>query len=565
MSLNPKVVPFDRGADFVYQRAMKNQRENNIVEALELMRKAVAQSPENATYALELAELLSETGCRTGSNRLLLDMLVQGREKGRCLYYLAMNMLGSNDPDTAKRLLRMCQTEEDAIYRDQARNLSGEIEMYESLNRPANRRQERVMTLSDDACEKMRTGDHEAARRLFGRALEKDDSQRDVQAMMAMACMLTGDREAAIAHAERAVSEPGTTLRALCVSAQVYAMAEDENRMRNALIAARELGAEGMDCYMLIFSLFEAGMYAEAKEEAIVALRETPYDRLLMHVTALSILNLGENKAGALKYWQKICRIDPEDTVAEYYLNAVKDDRLDLSAATCEYQVPRDEMFERFKFISDRLNTGYADLVDEWLDSERFRRIVGWCLISEDSNFRELAVAMLASFDDETSESMLREFLSRPDTEMNIILRAAAIYQMRGKDLSRVLPLKGGMEEAMMPDGRRIMDGMSVGHRQLVRLADDMLKKYYDIAAFDRLSVMWEVYRSFTSANSDPMTTTETAAAALAYCYLKMMGEEAGLVTISAQFDCSLRQLKYYVKHLTAVLEKGGAPVGKVD
>lgn len=565
MSLNPKVVPFDRGADFVHQRARKNQRENNLVEALELMRKAVAQSPDNESYAIDLAELYSETGCRARSNQLLLDMLVNGKDTGRCLYDLALNMLGSNDPEGAKRLLRLCQQDKDAEYRDQARNLSGEIEMYETLNRPASRKHERIMGLSDEACEKLRIGDPEAARRLFERVLEKDDSQREVHAMLAMACMMMGDKETAIAHAERAVIEPGTTLRALCVSAQVYAMAEDEERMKNALLAAREMGAEGLDCYMLIFSLFEAGMYAEAKEESVFALRETPYDRLLMHVAALSILHLGEDKMGAIKYWQKICRIDPDDTVSEYFLKAAKDGVLDITKATCEYQVPREEMFDRFKTITDHLTMEFDALLEKFRTDEKFRALIGWCLMVEDARFREIAVTMLASFDDPAAESMLREYMTRPDTGMDMALRAATIYQMRGRDVGRILPLKGGLDEGLVPDGNQILGKMSVGHRQLVRLADDMLKKHYNISAYDRLSVIWDVYRRHTDPKSDPMTTTETAAAALAYCYMKITDRQASLTALSVQFDCSRRQLKYYVKHLTAVLERGGAPVGSAD
>lgn len=566
MSLNPKVVPFDRGADFVHQRAKKNQRENNLVEALELMRKAVAQSPDNETYAMDLAELLSETGCRASANRLLLDMLAKGKNADRCLYDLAVNMLSSNDPEGAKRLLKLCADRgESPEYRDQARALSGEIEMYETLNRPASRRQERMLSMSDAACEKLRVGDVEGARRLFQRVLEKDETQRDVQALMAMACIMSGESAAAVAHAERAVIEPGTTLRALCVSAQVYAMAGDEKSMRAALETAREMGADGPDCYMLVFSLFEAGMFAEARDEALMALRETPYDRLLMHVVALCILNLGESKESAIKYWQRIVRIDPDDTVASYFLNAAENDTLDLSQISCEYQVPHGEILARFRYLTEKLTTDYDTLSDQWRSDPKFRAIIGWCLMADDLRFRELAVTMISSFDDAAAESMLREYMTRPDAGPDMTMRAAAVYQMRGRDIGRILPLDRGLEDALMPDGRRILEGMSVGHRQLVRLADDVLRQRYDIDAYDRLSLIWDVYRRGTSPKSDPMTATETAAAALAYCYLEISGHEPSVYTLSAQFRCPVRQLKYYVRHLSAVLERGGAPIGRAD
>ena len=75
MSFDPKVVPFDRSAAYMHHRAMKNLRDNNVVDALELLRRAVEHSPDNDEYKLDLAGLLSEMGCLSQSNRLLLDML----------------------------------------------------------------------------------------------------------------------------------------------------------------------------------------------------------------------------------------------------------------------------------------------------------------------------------------------------------------------------------------------------------------------------------------------------------------------------------------------------------
>ena len=145
MNLNPKVVPFERGADFIHQRAMKNLRDNNIVEALELMRSAVERSPENDDYRLELAQLLCDAGCPLSSNRLLLDMLSRDSNTDECLYGLAINQLNMNNPEVARKLLRMCKesTANDELSA-QIEQLTGELDMYDVMSRPTNRRIERV-------------------------------------------------------------------------------------------------------------------------------------------------------------------------------------------------------------------------------------------------------------------------------------------------------------------------------------------------------------------------------------------------------------------------------------
>ena len=68
---NPKIVSFDRSAAYLHHRAMMNRRENRVVDALELMRRAVEAQPDNSEYRLDLAELYCEMGLHEQSSRLL--------------------------------------------------------------------------------------------------------------------------------------------------------------------------------------------------------------------------------------------------------------------------------------------------------------------------------------------------------------------------------------------------------------------------------------------------------------------------------------------------------------
>jgi tetratricopeptide (TPR) repeat protein len=566
MSFDPKIVPFDRGADFVHQRALKNRRDNNVIDALELMRKAVEVSPENEGYKMDLAELLTELGCLTQSNQVLLDMLTKGERKDECLYSLAINQLNMNNPDTAKKLLRLCiEDSTNGEIRDQARALSGEIEMYEALNRPLSRRVERMLIISDMACDKLRREDYTGARLLFERAIRMDKSQRDVRALLAMTYMLIGQTDEAIQSAEEAIREPGATLRALCVSGQVFNMAGDEARAREALLRAMEFAPDGLEMRMLIFSLFELKMYGEARDCAAEALKDAPYDRLLLHVMAVTSIRAGESQEKAVRFWQRIARIDPEDTVAAYYCRAAEENKLDPEELSCEYQVPRAEMLERFKYVTDKLDGDIAQLGEDWKADAHFRAMLAWCLAASDRRFREAAVTLLSSIDDPQAESQLREYMLRVDTGFDMTLRAATMYRMRGLDVRKILPPYMRKSEGLMPDGNRVLDAMSVGHRQLVRLASDVLERQYDVYAFDHLAVMWDMYRRHTPMRTDPLVKTETAAAALSYCYLALAEKKPSFYRLSAQFGCPVRQLMYFARRMAAVLERGGSTNGETD
>ncbi len=566
MSFDPKIVPFDRGADFVHQRALKNRRDHHIIDALELMRKAVEVSPENDGYRMDLADMLTELGCLTQSNQVLLDMLNKGERKEECLYSLAINQLNMNNPDAAKKLLRLClDGTAKGELRDQARALSGEIEMYEALNRPISRRLERMLTISDMACDKLRQEDYPGARELFERAIRMDKTQRDVRALLAMTYMLIGRADEAIINAEEAIREPGATLRALCVSGQVFNMAGDEARAREALERAMAFEPEGIEMRMLIFSLFELKMYNEAHGCAQETLKDAPYDRLLLHVMAVTSIRAGEKPEKAVRFWQRIARIDPEDTVAAYFCRAVAENLIDPDELSCEYQVPRGEILERFKYITDKLDGDIAQLGEDWKTDAKFRAMLAWCLTATDRRFREAAVTLLSSIDDPQAESQLREYMLRVDTGFDMTLRAATMYRMRGLDVKRILPPYMEKSDGLMPDGNRILDTMSVGHRQLVRLTSDTLERRYDIYAFDQLAVMWDMYRRHAPIRTDPLIKTETAAAALAYCYLALLDKKPSFYRLSGQFGCPVRQLMFFARRVATVLERGGSTDGEAD
>ena len=566
MNPNPKVVPFERGADFIRQRAMKNFRDNNIVEALELMRKAVETSPENDDYRLELAQLLCDACCPAASSQILLDMLVRGVNTDECLYGLAINQLNMNNPEAARKLLHKCLDEGSSEeMRGQAEQLLGEIDMYETLNRPATRRMERMDSMTDAACERMRDGDVEGAVRLFERVLRMDKNQQDVRALLAMAYMMQDRREEALGQAEAACMNGCKSVRALCVSAQVYNMAGIEGRTHELLERAAAAEPDPLEMRMLIFTMFEAGMYEAARTAAQEALAEMPCDRQLLHAMAAIALRLGEGAESAAQYWKRIVRIDPEDTIAAFYCRAAQDGTLDATEVSCEYQVPRKEVMARYIAISEKLSGDLFSVCNIWQEDAEFRSLVSWCLMGGERRFHEAAVTLLASIDDPRAESQLREYLMRPDSGFDMTIRAAAMYRMRGGDAGRILPPYIDSEDGITPDGEDVLDTMGVGHRQLVMLASEVLERSYGVDAYDRLALMWDMYRRSRRTRMDPLVRTETAAAALAYCYLEKESVKPRLERLAVQYRCNIRQLRFFIRHLSATLEKGGAAFGSVD
>ena len=231
MSKYPKIVSFDRSAAYLHHRAMMNRRENRAVDALELLRRAVEAQPENSEYRLDLAELLCEMGLHGQSARLLLDMLSEKDAPSECFYGLALNQLGMSDLDGARQSLDIYRNRDpQGPHFEDVSQLAAELDLYASMNRPANRRLYRAMRLASRACDAMRVGDAQKACRLFRASLEKVSEQSEMRALYAMALLMSDDRDGARREVDRAAGGFPPSVRALGVCAQVYNVLGDRDR-----------------------------------------------------------------------------------------------------------------------------------------------------------------------------------------------------------------------------------------------------------------------------------------------------------------------------------------------
>ena len=556
MKQNPKVVTFDRSPAYVHHRAMVNRRENNPVDALELMRQAVERSPENREYRLDLAELYCEMGCHEQSSQLLLDMLAQKDAPAECYYGLALNQMGLNDLEGARRSLRLYRRADPGGARaNGVGQLTSELEIYNAMNRPVSRRLYRAMRIAQRACDQMRIGALEEARRLFERSLLLASEQYEMRALYAMTLMMLGENEAALQEAERALEGFPPSVRAICIGAQVIYALGDSPRAADALRRVLAERPDGAELQMLIYALSTMDMDAEIDECARLALQEAPFDRRLLHVRATALHRLGKPDQQVERFWQRILRIDPEDSVARFYQEAASQHALDRMPPEYAYEVPHEEFVRRFHWLAERVSADLSEVQKTWDEDEEFRRMIRWAAWSEDERLRRVAMTVIAAMDDDAAQSMVRQMLFGSDLSAESKIHIAAILKMRGVDMRSMMPNDGDMDSVILPDAEPLMEEFLVGERQLIRYAAEVLEDDYDISALPALAMMWAIYRKYRGLRTDPIICTEAGAAALTYAYLMRHGKKEALGKVARRFGCSVRKLVYYAGRILETLE----------
>ena len=557
MSNNHRIVAFERSSAYVHHRAMMNRRDNRVVDALELLRQAVERSPENREYRLDLAELYCEIGCHEQSSRLLLDMLAEEDGPAECYYGLALNQLGMNDAAGARKSLEIYRRREpEGAHAEEVMNLRAELDMFEELNAHGNRRLRRSARAAGRACEAMRNEDPDRACRLFEASLALAPGQRDVRALYAMALMLSGDGDAARREAEKALAGYPAPVRAQCVCAQVFWHLGDVDRARRLAEAAIGADGEGQETYLILNTLGEVGMDAELAEQARLALQFTPYDRELMHMRAVALKKTGAPDAAVERVWARILRIDPEDSVAAYFRGAAREGTLEADELSYEYQVPPREFRSRSLSLLLQLAKGPEAVKALWREDGDFRQLVRWAIASEEPHISRAAISALAGIDDGDAQGLLREVLFSRSVGSDLRIHGAVALKLSGRPLDELMPPEAGLTEGILPDDERLLAGLPVGERQLVRYADESLARRTGASALKALTLMWTAYRNLRGTDADPLTHTQAAAAALVYSYLLFYGEKPSVTALSREFRCPGRQLVYYARRLAGCMEK---------
>ena len=558
MNKLPKVVSFERPPEYLHHRAMLNRRENRTVDAVELLRRAVEASPDNSEYRLDLAELYCEMGCHTQSARLLLDMMAEGEVPSECYYGLAMNQLGLRDIHAARLTLDhyKCQEPEgahsdelDALFDDMALYLRGG-------ERPADRKRYRAQKIADRACEALKSDMPEKACRLFEAAFKHSGKLWDMRALYAMALYMAGNGERAREQADRVCGARKVTVRAMCVCAQVYHMLGDADKPGQLMDAAEREQPDAQELRLMLYSASEMGMHERTAEYARRCLQETPHDREVLHMRAVAMKRCGASDAEAGRYWTRIVRLDPEDSVALYYADAASRGALDEVGADYGYQVPEAEYLRRVTRLADVLAEGMETLHDHWVEDAEFRRLVRWTLYGDEPQLSKTAAFVLCTVDDPEANSMLREMMFRPDVSKDLKVQVVSLNRALERELDVIMPSRvQGMGSALVDiDG--LLKELPVGERQLVRYADEVLTREYDVHALPMLAMLWTGYRKARAVRCEPLTRMESSAAALAYSYMVIAGMGPDLDVLAKQFRCDLRQLVFCCKWMQGVMNK---------
>lgn len=419
-----QILPFVRSVDDLQRRAQTQRKGKQLIEASELLRRALEIEPDNERALLELAKVYTEAGYCELSNRVLLRLLRANPDNKECFYEIGINYYNLQAWAQAQDCLSMYVQ---SCPLGKNRKEANEIIMLLFMQQSS--QVERRILRATQAYE---AGKHNLAARLVKRAFSISPMDGDAYAVAAFLKLSTGDANGALELAKQALAQNGENTRALCAMVVALSMLGSDKAARKFLTSASEAAETETERIMVIHTACEVKAYDQALATLQALASESTPDPVLTHLTAVCLCQLDRQRE-ALPIWAKMRRIDPDDTLADYYFTTLRDAIADGRSFRPSHvrEVPLEETMRRLTLIRSVADDEPGKLRDAWRERDDIRRLVAWGLNQSEERIRSIMLGILRVAADEHAATILCEaLLSTEHSDEFKQLMLEALFEM---------------------------------------------------------------------------------------------------------------------------------------
>ena len=416
-----KILSFRQDIDFYLTRAEKELDRNDLLAATERYRRAYMSDPTDLDACLALADMLGRMQRYEESNRLLLVDMSMNDPDAESFFGLACNYYGMQEFDYARESLETyLAMEPEGTYAADAEeflevlNDEGELRYSIGLENESSE----TLTVTAKARRLTDCGQAEEAAKLLTEYLAQYPDAHRATHTLATIRFMQGDIPEALRLVESIIRKDRFHVCARCSKVLFLRAnkqrAEADLEMEAILSLKVEFGPEELGAVGLL--QMDAEQWDQAKDTMEKLAEFLPYDPLVLHHLATARYMLGDSN-GALECYVKLLRIDPDDTVAQYYRTYLKKNPQPKRrhAFPAAYQVPLPEILHRLHTVTQALSLSTAAFRERWSKERAFRNLLAWSLSLPEEKYCVELLQLIASAADGDAERILRDFLLRTD------------------------------------------------------------------------------------------------------------------------------------------------------
>ena len=493
-----KVVPFEQDGSFFHRKAKKYIESNNYINALSYYRRAMEKDPDNQEYALDLAEVFSEMSYFHESNLILFSMMRKYPARTDCYFAIGCNFLGLQEYTKAESSLeKYLKLDEYGLYAEEAQNLLDVLqsqEFYYEFISDVDPTRDRALAIASKGKDLLDQGDYKRAVKELEKATKKDPDLIFARNNLALGYFCVGRIDQAIDVSQDILEEQPLNVHANCNIALFLnekGQKEAANQHLDTVLNLNTDDAEEM--HKIAVTLCEMNQHEKVNDLLKKLLQYKPYDIKILHYMAVSCYNLKKFKA-AFKYWEKIERIHPNNTISGYYKQYVKEimtGEENFSELAYHFQVPYEEIIRRVKSIHDLLKLSVVDLKNKWEKSDNLESLLSWGLDLNDALIKKAILNVVASFRDKKAEQFLRTFMLRKSEGSELIKEALALLKDMDAEEPYLVYADDSIVEVNIRHGQPYDNSINM-FEDIPNMAINRLKESYFNDCEDDIQDIWE-------------------------------------------------------------------------
>lgn len=521
-----KVLAFDQSADFYAKKAEKYLDEENYIDALVFLRKAVKRDPENAEYLLLISDILTEVGLYDDSNYILMGLCKSQQPEvlEECFFGMGINFMALNDVENARAFFLRCMEI----------SPQGEFsqDVYEFL-KALEPEEELLNGVEEDPI----VDEDEYGYRIdvskLTQQMQLNPFDVNLKNKLVILYFLGGEIERALELTQEALKIRPKDVEANCNLAILYYHMGREQESRE--IAQELLSRNNLDVeekIKLTMLMVEIKNHQAAFDMMSQVLEYRPYDIKFLFICAVAQANLGQMEQ-AQEYLMKIIKLEPYNLIAHSFLNLVKKEG-GSKKYDYFYKISPEEYKGYLKKIDgyDKMND--TRLAEQFAADEQMRTVLAWALIMGKGDLKVLAASIFCRIPSWEADQWLRYALMRsdiPPQTKNDIAIFMYRYQLRQPYIAYV--------DQKLVEITVAMDKSDYAQiRELIKmLSSDAIKE-----------LCLEILDNFIMENPETKVSNPHGfAAALCYLCAAKLNEPIDRQKVIATFNVKPKAFTYYV------------------
>ncbi|MBQ8654694.1 MAG: hypothetical protein IJ507_07120 [Clostridia bacterium] len=420
-----KVVPFRLSASRMRRSADEMRRRGQLVESMEMLRRAAVQEDSSALW-LQLARRLRQEGCPEQAVPMLYRLC--GREDMPADAWLELGLglrtLGRRDA-ACDCLYHYLHENPYSSGADQARRLLQEMEQYEGVKDPF-----RLDPLVRRGLTAWRRGDTELGGRRLRRAIRMGRDKAKLHITLGILYLADERGAEALRELARALKAERGNVRAMCMSA-VTLSSLGKRRMAMAMLErSMPLAVSPEDEEHFITAAWAISARRLIRRYLDMRLKAQPLRIALMHPMADLLWHSGEHDT-ALRWWKRILALDPCDPRARALISWAPEhpDSVLPRPGTLPGDYVRAQLAEM-----KELTLSPRPPEELLCCGSQSRMLLDWCFRMPDENLQQAALWIAMRKDSPQTRLYLRQLLTLPGVMESVRQRAMMELAQHGEN-----------------------------------------------------------------------------------------------------------------------------------